>query len=107
MGEVFIGDGAQLPAQFAGRADLVRPGAFAHDGLNGIDVMRDQVGRHVVEVGRVLDASAQTFGGSASGGESEGGSVALDVMGGAKQLFAGEVGKTALQNGGVGRRGGL
>ncbi len=66
----------------------VRPGALAHDGLNGIDVMRDQIGRHLVEIGRVLDDPAQALGGGASGGKSERGGVALDVMGGAKQLFA-------------------
>src|ERR1700704_7053739 len=40
VGEVFVGDAAQLPAQFAGGADGVEPGALAHDGLNGVDVMR-------------------------------------------------------------------
>ncbi len=88
VSEVFVGDGAQLPAQFARRADGVGLGAFAHDRLNGVDVMRDQVGRHLVEIGRVLDDPAQALGGGASGGESECGGVALDVMGGAKQLFA-------------------
>src|ERR1700723_2678020 len=96
VSEVFVGDGAQLPAQFAGGADRVRLGAFAHDGLNGIDVMRDQVGRHLVEIGRVLDDPAQAFGGGAGGRKSEGGGVALDIMGGAKKLAAVGAGKTVL-----------
>ena len=104
VSEIFVGDAAQLPAQFAGHARGVGLGAFAHDGLNGVDVMRDQVGRHFVEIGRVLDDPAQAFGGGAGGGKSEGGGVALDVMGGAKQLFAREVGEAVLEDGGMGRR---
>ena len=88
VGEVLVGDAAQLPAQFAGHADGVELGALAHDRLNGVDVMRDQVGRHLVEIGRVLDDPAQALGGGARGRVSEGGGVALDVMGGAKQFFA-------------------
>ena len=89
---------------FAGHAGGVELGALAHDGLNGVDVMRDQVGRHLVQIGRVFDDAAQAFGGSAGGGESEGGSVALDVVGGAKQLFARGLGKAVLENGGVSGR---
>ena len=102
--EVFVGDAAQLPAQLAGHADGVELGALAHDRLDGIDVMRDQIGRHLVEIGRVLDDPAQAFGGGAGGRISEGGGVALDVMGGAKQLFARVAGKAVLENGGVSRR---
>ncbi len=104
VGEVFVGDAAQLPAQFAGHADGVELGALAHDRLNGVDMMRDQVGRHLVEIGRVLDDPAEAFGGGAGGRVSERGGVALDVMGGAKQLFAVVVRKTVLENGGVGGR---
>ena len=72
--------------------DGVELGALAHDRLDGVDMMRDQVGRHLVEIGRVLDDPAEAVGGGAGGGIAEGGGVALDVMGGAKQLFArGEV----------------
>ena len=107
VSEVFVGDAAQLPAQFAGHADGVELGVLAHDRLNGIDVMRDQVGRHLVEIGRVLDDPAQAFGGGAGGGIAERGGVALDVMGGAKQLFARRDGEAVLQDRGVsGRRAG-
>ena len=88
LDQEFVGDAAQLPAQLARHGDGVELGAFAHDRLNGVDVMGDQVGRHLVEVGRVFDDAAQAFGGSAGGREAERGGVALDVMGGAKQLFA-------------------
>src|SRR6266404_4526769 len=94
--EVFVGDAAQLSAQFAGHAGGVEPGALAHDGLNGVDMMRDQLGRYLIEIRRVLDDPAEALGGGASGRVSEGGGVALDVMGGAKQLLAGEIRKTAL-----------
>ena len=49
----------------------------------------------------MLDDAAQAFGGGAGGGEAEGGGVALDVVGGAKQLFAGVVGKAVAENGGM------
>ena len=52
--QIFVGDAAQLPAQLAGRADGIELGALAHDGLNGIDMMPDQVRRHLVEIERVL-----------------------------------------------------
>src|SRR5882672_6807300 len=104
VSEVFVGDAAQLPAQFAGRADGIQLGALADDGLNGVDVVGDQVGRHLVEIGCMLDDSAQALGRNAGGGKSESGGVALDVMGGAKQLFAGGLGKAVLEDGGVGGR---
>src|SRR5664279_250532 len=97
--EVFVRDAAQLPAQFVGHADGIELGALAHDRLNGVDMMRDQVGRHLVEFGRVLDDPAEAFGSGAGGRVAEGGGVTLDVMGGAKQLFAGVVGKSAAENG--------
>src|ERR1700753_323325 len=100
MREVFVGDTAQLLAQFAGHADGVEFGAPAHDGLNGVDVMRDQLGRYLVELGRVFDDPAQAVGGGAGGRVTESGGVALDVMGGTKQFLASEVGKTVLEDGG-------
>ena len=86
VSEIFVGDAAQLPAQFARHADGVELGALVHDGLNGVDVMRDQIGRHLGEIGRVLDDPAQALGGGAGGRETEGGGVALDVMGGAETV---------------------
>ena len=88
LDQEFVRNAAQLLAQFARRRGGVELGAFAHDRLNGVDVMGDQLRGHLVEIGRVFDDAAQAFGGGAGGGEAEGGGVALDVMGGAKQLFA-------------------
>jgi len=68
VGEVFVGDAAQLPAQLARHADVVELGALAHDRLDGVDMMGDQVGRHLFEIGRVLDDPAETFGGGAGEG---------------------------------------
>src|SRR6202021_3098118 len=90
--EVFVGDTAQLPAQFAGHADGVELGAPAHDGLNGVDVMRDQLGRYLVELGRVFDDPAKAVGGGAGGRVTESGGAALDVMGGTKQVVGGDIG---------------
>jgi hypothetical protein len=60
-------------------------------------MMRDQLGRHLIEIRRVLDDPAEALGGGAGGRVSESGGVALDVVGGSKQLLAGEVRKTALR----------
>ena len=98
------GDAAQPPAQFGSHADGVELGALAHDRLNGVDMMRDQLRRHLVEIGRVLDDPAQAFGGGAGGRVSECSGVALDVVSGAEQLVARGVGKTILENGGMGGR---
>ena len=84
--QVSVRDAAQPSAQFAGHADGVELGALAHDGLDRIDMMRDQLRRHLVEIGRVFDDPAQALGGSASGGVPKSGGVALDVMGGAERL---------------------
>jgi len=89
VSEVFVGDAAQLPAQLARHGHGVELGVLVHDRLNGIDVMRDQVGRHRAEIGRVLDDPAQAFGGGARGRVAEGGGIALDVVGGAEQLCVG------------------
>src|SRR5258708_24360931 len=98
VGEVGVGDAAQLPAQFARHADGVEAGALAHDRLDGVDVMCDQVGRHLVKIGGVFDDPAQAFSGGAGGRVSEGSGVALDVMGGAKQLCARQVSKAVFEN---------
>src|SRR5437868_13445652 len=84
----FVRDPAELLAERGGHHGGVELGAFAHDRLNGVDVVGDQVRRDQIEVGRVFDVAAQAFGGGTRGREAEGGGVALDVMGGAKQLFA-------------------
>jgi hypothetical protein len=87
-GEEFIRDTAELPAQRIRHHGGVELGALAHDRLNGVDMMLDQVRRHLIEVGRVLDDAAEAFGRRDRGGKAERHGVALDVMGGAKQLFA-------------------
>ena len=88
LDQEFVRDPAELVAQLARHRGGVELGAFAHDRLNGVDVVGDQLRRDQIEVGRVFDDAAQAFGGSTCGREAERGSVALDVMGGAKQLFA-------------------
>ncbi len=88
LDQEFVRDPAQLRAERAGHRGGVELGAFAHDRLNGVDVVGDQLRRDQIEVGRVLDDAAEAFGGSSRGREAERGGVALDVMGGAKQLFA-------------------
>ena len=104
VGEVLVGDAPQLLAQFVRNADGIELGIVVHDRLDGVDVMRDQVGRHRVEIGRVLDDPAQALGGSARRRIAEGGGIALDVVGGAKQLFARLVGEAIPQDGGVSGR---
>jgi hypothetical protein len=59
--QIFVRDLAQAPAQFASHCRGIELGMVAHDRLNGIDVMQDQFGRHLVEIGRVLDDPAQAF----------------------------------------------
>jgi hypothetical protein len=49
----------------------------------------------------VFDDPAQALCGGTCGGVPESGGVALDVMGGAKQLFARKLGKTVSENCGV------
>ena len=66
--------------------------------------MRDQIRRNQIEIGCVFDDTAQALGGGRRRGEAEGRGVALDVMGGAKQLFAVFIGEAVAENGGVGCR---
>ena len=87
--QIFISDAAQFAAQFKRDPHGVELGVVAHDRLDRVDMMFDQRGGHLVEVGRVLDDSAQAFRGGGSGGIAEGCGIALDVVGGAKQLVAG------------------
>jgi hypothetical protein len=86
--QVFVGDPAQLSAEFAGDFRGVELGMIAHDRVDGVDMMRDQFRRHPVEIGRVLDDPAQAFGGDGGGGVAEGGGIALDVVGGASLRIA-------------------
>src|SRR5262249_14429589 len=76
------------------RRRVVELGALTHDGLHGIDVMHDQLSRHFREIRRVLDDAAEAVGGGARGREAECDGVALDVMRGAKQFSAGDIGET-------------
>ena len=78
--QIFVGDAAQPAAQLACHLGAVEPGVIVHDRLDGVDVMHDQFGRHLVEIGRVLDDPAQALGGG-RGRIAEGGGIALDVVG--------------------------
>src|SRR3982074_2159932 len=91
--KIFVGNAAQLSAQLAGRADGVELGPVPHDRLNGVDMMLDQLGGHLLEIRGVLDDPAQAVGGRSGGGVSESGGIAPDVMGGTKQLLAGGLGE--------------
>src|SRR3981189_932861 len=94
VSKIFIRDAAQLSTEFARHAHGVELGALAHDRLNSVDMMRDQIGRHLVKIGRVLDDPAEALGGGASGRVSESGGAALGVLGRAKKLPAGKVPQT-------------
>ena len=76
------GDAAQRAAQFTGHRHRVELGALAHDRLHRVDVVHDEIDRHLGELRRVLDDAAEAVGGSAGGREAEGRSIALDVVGG-------------------------
>src|ERR1700761_1782564 len=102
--QVFVGDAAQLAAQLAGDRSAVEPGVIAYDRLDRVDVVLDQFGWDLFEVRRVLDDPAQAFGCHRGRRITEGRSIALDVMGGAKQLFGGGIGKAVLEDRGVGGR---
>ena len=82
----------------------VELGVLTHDRLNGVDVMGDQIRRHLVEIRRVFDDAAQALGGNAGGGKTKRCGVAFDVMGGAKQLLAVIVGEAVAENRGMSRR---
>src|SRR5882757_6526045 len=49
-GEVFVGDAAQLVAQGRGHAGVVDPRVLAHDRLDGVDVMGDQLSRYPFQI---------------------------------------------------------
>ncbi len=101
VNQIFIGDAAQLPAQFGGDGGGIELGVIVHDRQDRLDVIGDQFRRHPVEFGRVLDDPAQAVGGGGRGGISEGRGVALDVMGGAKQFLVGVFGKAVPDDGRV------
>src|ERR1700738_1592127 len=87
VGEEYVRDAAELLAQCARGHGSVELGALPPDRLNGVDVVRDQIRWHGVEIRGVFDDAAQALGGGTGGREPERGGVALDVVSGAKQLF--------------------
>ena len=58
VGEIVVGDLAQTAAELGRDADPVEPGVLVHDGENGVDVVREQLGRDLFQRGRVLDDAA-------------------------------------------------
>src|SRR3954454_15007844 len=58
LDQEFVRDSAELLAQLARHRGGVELGAFAHDRLNGADVVGDQLRRDQIEVGRVFDDAA-------------------------------------------------
>src|SRR4029077_19574918 len=103
--EILVSDAAQAPAELACHADRVELGALSHDGLDGVDMVRNQLGRHPGKVGGVLDDPAKAFGGGAGRGEAESGGASLDVVGGAEEFVARGVGEAVREEGGGGRGG--
>ena len=97
-GEIFVRDAAQSAAQLARHADSIETGAFSHDRLDSVDVVRNQLGRHFGQVRSMLDDTAKTFRSGAGAGETESGRVSLDVVGGTKKLAARQLGKAVLEN---------
>ena len=95
-GEILVGDRAQPAAQLLLHTEFVDTGVLAHDRLNRLDVIVDQLGRHLGEIRRVFDDAAQAVGGGSGGRIAEGRRFALDVMGGAKQFFARGLGEAVL-----------
>ena len=86
--QIVVGDVAQVSAERFSDADPVDACLLTDDRLNGLHMVRNQVCRHRRDIGRVLDDAAQAVGGRASGGISEGRSVALDIVRGTKQFVA-------------------
>ena len=62
VGEIFIGNLPQAPAQLARRSHRIEHGVIVHDRQDRVDVMLDQLGRHLTEIGCMLDDPAQAFG---------------------------------------------
>ena len=103
-GEIVVGDLAQAAAELGGDADAVELGVFVHDGEDGVDVVREQLGRHLLEIRRVLDDAAQALGNARRGRKTERRGVALDVMRGAEQLVAPLLGEAVVADGDIGGR---
>ena len=101
VNKIFVGDAAEPPAQLAGDRERIEPGVIAHDGLDCIDVVRDQLGRHLLQVGGMLDDAAQALGRRSGSRKAESGGIALDVMGGTEQLAVGILAKTFLEDRGM------
>src|ERR1700742_345153 len=101
LDQIFVGDAAQLPAQRLRSADGIELGMLVDDRLDGVDVMGDQFGRHLLELGGVLDDPAQAVRNVGGGSVTEGRGIALDVMYRAKQLFAGSRVEAVLEDRGV------
>ncbi|MGY4416738.1 hypothetical protein ACVWW4_008474 [Bradyrhizobium sp. LB7.1] len=104
LGEIVVGDLAQAPAELGGDADVVELGVLVHDGEDGVDVVREQLGRHLFEIWRMLDDAAQALGNSRRRRIAEGRGIALDVVRGAKELVAPVLGEAVVPDGDVGGR---
>jgi len=72
-----VGDAAQLLAQSLAMVAVSSLVRSADDRLKCVDVVRDQIRRHLLEFGRVLDDPAQAFRGCAGGGIPERRGIAL------------------------------
>ena len=87
-GEIFVGNETQFAIELF-RHDLgAKARMLAHDRLNRVDVIGDQLRRHAVEIRRMFDDAAEAFGAGTSEGIAEGCGITLDVVRGAKQFVA-------------------
>src|SRR5689334_22426605 len=92
--EIFVSHAAQSAAEFMSQADCIEFGPLRDDRLDRLDVVLDQLGGYLGEVGGVLDDPAQAFCRNAGRRETKGGGVSLDVVGSAEKLAARRVGKS-------------
>ena len=76
---------------------------LAHDRLNRVDVIGDQLRRHAVEIRRMFDDAAEAFGAGTSEGIAEGCGITLDVVRGRNSSSRATAVKSVLENSRVGR----
>ena len=104
LDQEFVRDPAKLVAQLARHRGGVELGAFAHDRLNGVDVVAISSAGTRSRSGACSMMRQRLSAAAPRGREAERGGVALDVMGGAKQLFAVVDGEAVAENDRMRRR---
>ena len=87
-GEIFVGDETQFAIELLRHGLGAEARMLAHDRLDRVDVIGDQLRRYAVEIRRMFDDAAEAFGAGAGDGITEGCGIALDVVRGTKQFVA-------------------